>query len=169
MPIIAKAGESRSFVPCPPGLHQGVCCDVVDLGMVKTQFGDGEAKLKHMVRIVWQVDHAMEDGKRFTVQRRYTLSLHEKAALRHDLESWRGKPFTFDELAGFDLERLIGVNGQLNVMHQTRDGETYANVQGIVPLGRGMTKMTVENYIRVKDRTEQEQEPPPPDESDYPF
>ena len=33
MAIIAKGS---SFVPCPAGLHQAVCCDVIDLGIVPT-------------------------------------------------------------------------------------------------------------------------------------
>ena len=43
----------------------------------------------------------MPDGKPFLVRRRYTASLHEKSALRKDLESWRGRAFTNVELDGF--------------------------------------------------------------------
>ena len=45
-------------------------------------------------------------GRRFDVARVYTLCLHERAALRKDLESWRGRKFTEQELDGFDLEKL---------------------------------------------------------------
>ena len=48
MPIIAKRPESN-LAPCPEGLHQAVCVDVVDLGIQQTPWCD-----KHQVRLVWQ-------------------------------------------------------------------------------------------------------------------
>ena len=150
MAIIAKGS---SFTPCPAGLHQAACCDVVDLGNVESVYG-----VKHKVSLVFQVAEPMEDGRPFLVQRRYTLSLDQKASLRKDLESWRGRPFTADELKGFDLEKLVGVNCQLNIQHDDNNGTTYANITAIVPLGRGMAKITPAGYIRKKDR-EPETEP----------
>lgn len=147
MPIIAKGGSS-DFVPCPAGVHQAVCVDVVDLGMLDSQFGT-----KHKISIRWQVNEAMENGKPFLVQKRYTLSLNEKATLRHDLESWRGKAFTEDESQGFDVERLLGVNAMLNVMHKKGDkGGTFANVAAVMPLAKGFTKMAGRDYVRECDR-----------------
>lgn len=150
MPIIAKRTE-RSFIPCPAGLHPAVCVDVVDLGVLKVTFSN-ETKVQHKCKIVWQTADEMPDGKPFLVQRRYTLSLSEKSSLRKDLESWRGKPFTDEELDGFDLEKLIGANCQLNVVHDQKNGDTYANVTTVVPLGRGMVKIKPRDYIRVQDR-----------------
>lgn len=150
MPIIAKQG-SGTFTPCPPGLHQAVCVDVVDMGMIKTTY-NGKSKEQHKVRLVWQIDEEMDDGRPYTAQRRYTCSLDKKASLRRDLESWRGRPFTGDELNGFDLEVLIGINCQINVVHETRDGDTYANVTTIVPISKGQPKLAARDYVRVKDR-----------------
>lgn len=162
MSIIATAGNSEKFEPAPAGLHQGICVDVVDMGVLEVTFG-GKTKKQHKVRLVWQINELMTTGKPFIVQKRYTLSLHEKATLRKELESWRGRSFTPEELGGFDLEeKLIGANAQLNVQHATKDGTTYANVVSIVPLGRGMSKMTANGYVRVKDRTDV----PPVDESE---
>jgi hypothetical protein len=144
MAIVAKGSN---FVPCPAGLHQAVCADVIDNGMVEGVYGT-----KHKVTLVFQVNVSMDNGKPFLVQRRYTLSLDQKANLRKDLESWRGKPFSADELKGFDLEKLLGVNAQLNVQQTDRDGTTYANITAIVPLGKGMPKMKVAGYVRKQDR-----------------
>lgn len=169
-PIIATAGASDKFEPAPAGLHQGVCVDVVDMGVLEVTYA-GLTKKQRKVRIVWQIDELMESGKPFIVQKRYTLSLHEKATLRKELESWRGRPFTPEELAGFDLEeKLIGANAQVNIQHAVKDGTTYANVVSIVPLGRGMTKMNTNGYVRVKDRTEvQPPETPELTAEDVPF
>ena len=173
MAIVAKrSSASGSFVPCPPGLHQAICVDVVDLGIVEVTYA-GKTKRQHKVRLVWQIaDINPADNKRYIAQRRYTLSLDDKAALRKDLESWRGKPFSLDELGGFDLEVLIGINCQINVAHETKNGETYANVTAVVPLGRGMQKLTLDgSYVRVKDRNENggPDEPPPFDDDPIPF
>ena len=151
MAIIAKA-STREWEPAPEGLHQAVCCDVVDLGEIATDWG-----IRPMVQIKWQIDYLREDTKPYLVQRRFTNSLHEKAALRHILESWRGKRFTDEELQGFDLEQLIGANGQIQIIHkQVADGRIFANVQAMLPLAKGMDKLKVADYIRVVDRIAQE-------------
>jgi hypothetical protein len=150
MAIIAKK-SGASFIPAPSGQWSSVCVDVVDLGMLEVAFG-GKKKTQHKIRIVWQISEVMSDNKPFLVQKRYTLSLHEKAALRKDLESWRGKPFTDDELNGFDLEVLLGVTCLLNVLQQTKEGDTYANVVGIMRLPKGMQAISQLDYVRVRDR-----------------
>ena len=151
MPIPVSAGSGASFTPCPAGVHQAVCVDVVDMGNLETVWA-GVKKIKHVIRLVWQVEERMEDGKPFLIQSRYTASLHEKARLRKDLENWRGRPFTEAELKSFDLEVLLGVNCLLNVVQNPKDGKTYANVTAVMPLKKGMEKMHPEGYTRVCDR-----------------
>ena len=71
------------------------------------------------------------------------------ANVRKDLESWRGKPFTSDEIDhGFDVEILYGVNCLIGVKHTEKSGKTYANVSAILPLAKGMEKLTP---VRTKD------------------
>lgn len=142
MPITAREPESK-FTPAPEGLFLAVCCDVVDLGLIDDGFG-----IKPKVEIWWQLEERNpETGKRFTVRKRYTLSLHEKAGLRKDLEMWRGKKFSADELKGFDLERLIGIACQIQTVHKiTDDGKVYTNVGGIVT-ARGQA-LSVDDYVR---------------------
>lgn len=148
MPIIAR-NNPQSFNPAPEGLHHAVCCDVVDLGDVETSFGK-----KHMVNIVWQTEEVdQETKKRFLVSRRYNLSLNDKATLRRDLESWRGKKFTADELNGFDVENLLGANCQIQVTHQAgEDGRLWARVSAVVPPPKGSGKLTPTDYTRKVDR-----------------
>jgi len=159
MAIMAKE-STRVWTQAPEGLHQAVCCDVVDLGLVKTEWGE-----KPKVRVIFQLAIFDEDGaelynpditdadKRFEVRRDFGLSLAEKSLLRPFLESWRGRKFTREELDGFDLEKLIGINCQAQIIHNiTEQGKTYANIQAAVPLGRGMAKIHAQDYTRVKDR-----------------
>jgi len=153
MPIIAKK-TGGNFVPCPSGTWSAVCCDVVDLGVLKVTFG-GKDKQQHKIYISWQIEENMPDGKPFLVSKRYTLSLHEKAGLRKDLESWRGKAFTDEECEGFDVEKLIGVPCFLNVLQEKKGDDTYSNVKAIMRLPRGTPALAVRDYVRVVDREPQ--------------
>ena len=153
MPIIAKVPSGSDYIPAPEGTFSAVCCDVVDLGMLEVTFG-GKTKNQHKIWIVWQIDEVMADNRPYTVRKRYTLSLHEKAALRKDLESWRGRAFTAAELEGFDVESVISVACLLNVIHAAGSkGGTFANVSSIMRLPKGMNAISVRDYVRVKDRT----------------
>lgn len=148
----------REFTPAPEGLHQAVCVDFLDLGEQDTPWGK-----KAKCEIRWQIDALMDNGERYLVTNRYTASLNEKATLRAHLEAWRGRKFTDKELQGFDTEHLIGVGCQLQIIHVkgTKDAtKTFARVQAIVPVGKGMAKMAAENYVRVKDRVTQEEAAP---------
>jgi hypothetical protein len=155
--IYVSDSGGGNFTPHPTGLHQMVCCDVVDNGVVETAFGP-----KKKVTVRWESVETNDRGQRMTVQKRYTASLNEKASLRHDLEAWRGRAFTADELRRFDLENLIGANAMVNVVHrQDNAGKTWANVASIAPLMKNLPKLTVSaEYVRQKDRNDT----PEPDE-----
>jgi hypothetical protein len=179
--MLMARDKGSNFVPAPAGMHQAVCVDVVDKGMVESAF---YKKTSHKCLIVWEIDEVMDTGERFTVRRMYTVSLNEKASLRKDLESWRGKPFKEEELRGFDVETVLGANCNLSIVQQTRDGDTYANIMAVAPLMRTQQKIKAsDRYVRVKDRPETKQgtgnggavqaesgrrdysdPPPPPDE-----
>jgi len=173
MAIIAKAGGGN-FIPAPAGTHSSVCVDVVDLGILEVNFGK-EHKKQHKIRVVWQIEEVMGDNKPYIVQKRYTLSLHEKASLRKDLESWRGRAFTPEELEGFDVETVIGAPCLLNVIHAVKDGSTYANITSIMRLPKSMQAIKQRDYIRVIDRAPEDQtvqdgsEPWMPSDEDVPF
>jgi hypothetical protein len=78
----------------------------------------------------------------------FTVSLSKKSTLRSFLESWRGKQFTKEELAGFDLFNVLGVACQINVVHENSDnGNTYANIKAVMPLPKGMSRPKAENPL----------------------
>jgi hypothetical protein len=133
---------------------------VWDLGLQKTTYM-GEDKIQHKVIIAWEIEEKINapeseyDGKPYMLNKKYTLSLGEKANLRKDFESWRGKPFTADELKGVDLEKLYGSNCYIGITHQpdrTDASKVYANVTAILPLPKGVERITP---LRARD------EPPP--------
>lgn len=160
MPFIVSGSDTKTFTPAPAGTHQAVCVDVIDKGMQPNPFKEGALQKK--VDLAWQIDELRDDGKRFVVYKRYTASLNDKATLRHDLESWRGRSFTALELDAFDLETIIGANCLLNIIHKpsTKDpSRIYANVATVMPLAKGMRKIEAVEYQRREDA-----EPTPPEQ-----
>lgn len=151
MAIIAKdnTGDFPKFPLPEAGTVQAVCCAVWDLGLQKTSF-NGKEKIQHKIIVAWEIAEKINapeseyNGKAYMLNKRYTLSLSDKANLRHDLESWRGKPFTAAELEGFDVEVLYGVNCLVGIKHEESKDKTYANISAILPLPKGMTKINPE-------------------------
>lgn len=151
MAIMATdSGGGGDFKPTPAGNHRGVCTMVVDLGQQRVQSQMYGEKVKHQAYVAWELpDETIEwtdkDGNEKTgpmrIGKTYTVSLHENANLRADLESWRGRPFTAEELDGFDITKLLGAPALINVTHkQGGNGKTYANVSAVTPLPKGMQK-----------------------------
>ncbi len=149
----------------PEGSHQAVCVDVVDLGEIVGQYGP-----VHKVALVFQiepdpdtgVDVARSDGERFEVVRRFSANLSERGYLRPFLEAWRGKKFTADELRGFHLSKLVGVNAMVQVIHENKGERTYANINTIQPwIAKWGPRIEPQNYTRrVKRPDQQPQERP---------
>jgi hypothetical protein len=163
MSLIAKdtTGEKFPKLPLPEsGTTQAVCCAVWDLGNQLSTFknDDGSDKYQHKIIIAWEIVEKINapeseyNGKPYMLNKKYTLSLGEKANLRKDLESWRGKPFTEAELRnGFDVQGLYGINCLLGIKHEAdRNDPTkiYANVSAILPPMKGSEKLVP---FRAKD------------------
>lgn len=143
MPLIATAKGGPDHDPIPVGNHAAVCYGVADLGY---EFSDTFQKWTRKCVLIWEIAETMPDGKPFAISKRYSLSLSDKANLLHDLVSWRGKAFSPQELAGFDLEKLVGANCLLNVISYTkRDGGEGRKVAGVGPLPKQMPRMTPVN------------------------
>jgi hypothetical protein len=139
--IISKTGSD--YKPVPAGTYTACCIRVIDLG---TQISSFNGKAQRKVLFTWEIPEVeveTDDGPMpALISTRYTASLHEKAALRKVLESWRGKAFTADELQGFDLKNILGASCLMGIIHNDSDGTTYANVSSVMALPKGMPKIT---------------------------
>jgi hypothetical protein len=136
-----KGGD---FTPAPAGTHRAVCVALIDLG---TQHGEyqGQPNARNQVIIRWELsDELMSDGQPFVVSGFYTNSLSEKSKLRPLLESWRGRPFTAEELEGFDLQAILGKPCLLSVIHK----EGKARVSSAAALTKGMDKPVAKNDLQ---------------------
>ena len=146
MPIIAK-GSDLDFTKelMPTGTQQAVCVFVEDIGTHEGEY-QGKQYSARKIIICWELREKMKleenAGKPFMVSKWYTLSLNSKATLRKDLESWRGKAFTPDELKGFDVEKLKGVNCLLNIISgEKADGTETRKIASISTAMAGMEKL----------------------------
>jgi hypothetical protein len=141
MGLVAKDSGGNDFTPPPQGTHPAVCCAVIDLG---TQYSEKWKKQSRKVLLGWELDcDERGDGEPHVAWRRYTTSLHAKAGLRSMLEAWRGRNFTAEELAGFDLRNILGKGCIVTVTHNERDGVTYANVASVGALPKKMAVPTL--------------------------
>ena len=137
--VNAGNGGGGDFEQCPAGSFAARCYQIIDLGHQTFEW-KGEAKVAPKVRITWELNEMMQDGRPFSISREYTASIGDKANLRKDLEAWRGRPFTATELQNFSLENVLGAPCLLGVVHKpSKDGtKVYANVGSIMALPKGM-------------------------------
>jgi hypothetical protein len=144
-----------AFEACPSGMHMARCYRIVDLGTQKSEYM-GQVKFLHKIMLGWEIHTIkedgtplqMRDGRPFAMFKNYTLSWSEKANLRLDLQSWRGKPFTQEEMRRFDLETILGAWCLLNVIERPgKDGKNYVNIDTVTPLPAMMKKQGLPNGI----------------------
>lgn len=154
MAMIAKDGGGN-FKPVAEGTHAAICDMMVDLGM---QDG-GSYGPKHKVYIRFQIPGERVkgewDGEEYDRPQitgiQLTLSLGRNSAMRPFLEGWRGKAFTAEEIRGFDITKVAGAPALLNIVHEEKDGKTYANIKSIMPIPKGMDKPKLEGEVLIYD------------------
>lgn len=146
MGIIAMdSGGGGDFKRVPAGTHVARCFRVIDLGTQSVEW-QGSVKLQRKVQISWEVfgeddegaPLTTDDGMPLVISKRYTLSLSDKARLRADLESWRGRAFTSDELSGFDITNLLDAFCMLSVIEVKNGDKTYSNISAIAQIPKAM-------------------------------
>jgi hypothetical protein len=137
MPLAIPEESTGSYEKCPEGNHVAVCCSIVDLG---TQHSEKYEKNQRKILIEWEISgETKEDGTPFYIDQIYTFSMNEKAALRRDLESWRGVKFSKEDFGRFELSNVLGVGCMLNVVWAESGDKVYANIASIARLPKGMS------------------------------
>jgi len=115
------------------------------MGTQPSFYEDG--KPAHKVRITWELDEMMDDGRPFTISKTYTWSMNDRATLRAHLESWRGKPFKKEDFGpnGFDTKNLLNKPCTLTVQHKDVNGQIRSSVAGVAPPMKGVKAFTAHN------------------------
>lgn len=131
----------------PAGNYIARCYQMIQIGHVK-EIILGEVKTLNKVRIGWELPTETkvfnnEKGEQpFVISEEYTLSMHEKANLRKMLASWRGKDFSIEESASFDITKLLGVPCMVNIIHKPAKSDPsrmYQKIGSVSPLAKGVT------------------------------
>ena len=139
MSLTLSEKSNAGYDPIPAGTHIAVCCAMVDIG---SQWSEQYKNASRKVMIGWEIpgETITIDGEERprTIYKRYTASLNPKARLRKDLEAWRGKAFTDQELAAFDLVKIVGTGCMLTVIHREFNSKIYSDVAGVSSLIRGI-------------------------------
>jgi hypothetical protein len=144
MAIYAENKGGGDYAPMESGVYVARCYSMIQIGNIEENI-NGETKIQHKVRLSFEFPSELKEfksgeGERpFALSKDYTLSFHEKATLRNHLENWRGKKFTDEEAAKFDITKLLGVPATINVVHKVgkSNGKTYAEIGSISPIMKG--------------------------------
>jgi len=151
--MIVRSDAKVKHDPIPAGVTIGTCYGIIDLGTLTEDSPMYGRKTQRKLLVQWECpEHRIEvdrDGKKVdmprAISKRYTLSLRQKANLRKDLESWRGKAFTEAEEKAFLIDVLLGKSCQILVQHVEGKNGTFAKVTAIMPLPKGMPAPKMEN------------------------
>lgn len=138
MSMIAKDSGNSSIPPLEAGVYSAIGSMLIDLGVqVSEKFGKSQRKF----RLFWNIvgEEIELNGEKYPRQlsKEYSFSLGEKSNLRKDLQAWRGKAFTEEELQGFALVNILNKGCQLQILNEEKNGKTYNNIAAIMALPKG--------------------------------
>ena len=136
------------FEACPEFTGRAVVVDVTPTRKQQSQYGERE-----VFKVVLEVDLKRADGTPYCVwSKSMTPTIGEKSNLRKFVRGILGRDLTKAEMNDYDTESLIGKQAQLVVVHEHKDGETYANIAACTPDKSGNPLKPSGKYVRLKDR-----------------
>ena len=168
---VLQGADKKPFVLAAEGMRNAVCVDAEYLGWFVEKYEGEKPKALQKVRMIFETDDPMPEGSEDfdgndisgrpkTIGKKYTLSQHPKATLTQHLESWRGRPWSVEELdpdIGWDMEEQIGSPCQLLIQHKsiveqkTGAPKTIGLVDRVMKAGDTKVKPSG-HHVRIKDR-----------------
>lgn len=146
-------GGGGDFKRLSAGTHLGVCNVIADVGYQPGSQMYPDPKRKVVLRwevpserVEYEIDGKKHEGP-MCISATFTASMSGKSNLRKFLEGWRGKKFTDEEAAAFDVSSVLGKACLLTIAETTKGDETYSNVAGASPLMKGMVAPQAENPL----------------------
>src|SRR3990167_7166252 len=135
------------------GTYVARCYSMIHIGTTSFTW-EGKTTQKNAVRIAFELPtetKVFKEGeglKPWVISVEYALSLHKKSNLRPDLEGWRGKAFTDEEMENFEISKLVGVPAFLNIIHNEKG---YAEIASISRIPKGMECPPQVNQSQILD------------------
>ncbi len=130
------------------GTHMARCVQIIQIGSVTNETGPYKGKVRQVVRIVFELVDLLkvfseEKGPQpIWKDKEYTFSMYKDSELRKHIESWRGKAFTDEEAAAFDISKLLTQPCLVGIGHKVAQGtgNTYDYINSIM---KPMKEITV--------------------------
>lgn len=146
MSMIAKDSGSVNIEKLEAGVYTAVSSAIIDLGLQTSEkFGKTQRKFIMIWNIVGEEVEINGQKQPRTISKEYSFSLNEKSTLRKDLQAWRGKVFTDDELQGFNILNILNKACQLQIILEEKNGKQYNNIAAIMALPKGAKIETLDN------------------------
>lgn len=155
MSLKVSRNGGASIEPVPEGSYIAICVGVYDIGVQKTEY-KGEVKESPKLAIIWELPEEViqggsHEGEPRLISKMYTASLGDRSNLKADLESWRGRAFTDEEMEGFDLVNILGKACMVQIIHSQNNGRTYANIKAVTPVYKGVPTPQPTNELKAFD------------------
>lgn len=159
MSLKIKKKSGSSVPPMEAGTYPAVCVGIVDLG---EQYSEAFKKYNDKLMVIWEIPSQIvqidgEDKPRW-ISDEFTQSLHEKSRLYNMLISWRGKPFTEEELSEdedgnlrFKTESMAGAGCFLQIIVEEKDSGRYNRITSVIALPAGMETPKAQNPLIIFD------------------
>lgn len=127
----------------PAGTHLARCIGLVQIGLVKNDFQEGELTEKLWLTLeLPEETHVFKEGdeaKPFTISKEYTASMGMKSNLRPIVEGIIGTHLSDEEAYAFDYEELVGRPCLLTVEQgETKSGTMSSWIKSTNALMKGM-------------------------------
>lgn len=139
MSIIARDEKGTNIPTLGTGVYMGTCYGLVDLGI---QYNEKFDKSQAKVQVIWKIAGEKvtigDEELDRTISKEYSLSLNEKSNLTKDLEAWRGKKFSDEELQGFDLINIMNKSCQISIIETEKNNKKYNEISAIMALAKTM-------------------------------
>lgn len=147
-----KTGGGKATVLAPEGRHHFRFLSLIMLGTVtdkKFTYEKGPNKGKFVqkeeVKLIFELvntNHVFDEAKGkqpFILSKTFTFSTNEKANMRKFFESWKGKKYTEDDIAKFDMMNWFNSQfaGECVVAHETsKKGKAFAVIHSVMALDK---------------------------------
>lgn len=139
VPIIAPIGNGKEREVLEAGIYAAACYGIVVVGSKKDNF-KGKEKSRCKIILFFELPEEMrvfdvDKGEQpLSLKKEYTFNMFSTSNLRQDLGTWRGKDFSDDEAAVFNISTLLGVGVNLGVGIKTsRNNKQYNVINSLNP------------------------------------
>jgi len=155
MSMIASDNGGVSIPKLEGGVYTATSSAIIDLGIQTSEkYGTTQRRFVMIWDILGEEIEINKEKYPRTITKEYSFSLGEKSNLKKDLQAWRNKPFTQEELEKFDLLNILNKSCQLQILLEEKNGKLNNNIAGIMslPKGTAITELNKKYHFDITNR-----------------